>query len=130
MPRLKSIDDASATGDAKELLDTVRATYGTTPNMLRAMANSPALLKGYTELSNALANTLTRQLNERIAIAIAEQRRRPRSGKVRLRLRMSTLMDQGSAMSRAFARARWLTCPALDAQFRARCASDAAGAAW
>ena len=57
MPRLKPVDNASATSDAKELFDTIRATYGSTPDIVRAMANSPALLKGYVELSNALADT-------------------------------------------------------------------------
>jgi AhpD family alkylhydroperoxidase len=37
------------------------------------MANNPAVLKGWIELSGALAKTLPRKLGEQIAIAIAEQ---------------------------------------------------------
>jgi hypothetical protein len=64
------------------------------------------------------------------AITIAEQRRRPRSGKARLQLRMSTRMGQGSAISLALQDARWFTCPVLGARFRERCASNALGRAW
>jgi uncharacterized peroxidase-related enzyme len=44
-----------------------------TPNMMRTMATNPAVLKGYLELSGALGKTLTRKLNEQIAIAVAEE---------------------------------------------------------
>ena len=64
------------------------------------------------------------------AITIAEQRRRPRNGKVRLQLRISTRMGQASAISLALQEARWFTCPVSGARFRARCASNALGRAW
>src|SRR5215475_14347303 len=73
MPRLTPIDPATATGEAKRLLDGIQATFGRTPNSFRAMANSPAVLKGWIELNGALETTLTRKLGEQIAIAIAEQ---------------------------------------------------------
>ena len=73
MPRLTPIDPATATGEAKGLLDGIQAAFGTTPNSFRAMANNPAVLKGWIELSDALGTTLTRRLGEQIAIAIAEQ---------------------------------------------------------
>src|SRR5204863_9193593 len=73
MPRLTPIDPATATGEAKELLDGIQAAFGTTPNSFRAMANNPAVLKGWIELSSALGTTLARELGEQIAIAIAEQ---------------------------------------------------------
>src|SRR5262250_755247 len=73
MPRLTPIDPAIATGEAKELLDAIYAAFGSTPNSFRAMANSPAVLKGWIELSGALGTTLTRKLGEQIAVAIAEQ---------------------------------------------------------
>ena len=73
MPRLTPIDPATATGDAKELLDGIQAAFGRTPNSFRAMANNPAVLKGWTQLSGALAPTLPRKLSEQVAIAIAEQ---------------------------------------------------------
>jgi uncharacterized peroxidase-related enzyme len=73
MPRLTPIDPATATGEAKELLDGIQAAFGSTPNSFRAMANNPGVLKGWVELSGALGPTLPPELGEQIAIAIAEQ---------------------------------------------------------
>jgi len=73
MPRLTPLDPATATGEAKELLDGIQAAFGRTPNSFRAMANNPAVLKGWIELNGALGRTLTTKLREQIAIAIAEQ---------------------------------------------------------
>ena len=73
MPRLTPIDPTTATGQAKELLDGIQAALGVTPNMTRTMARNPAVLKGYIELNGALGKTLTRELNEQIAIAVAEE---------------------------------------------------------
>src|SRR5947208_15005190 len=75
MPRLTPIDPATATGEAKELLDGIQAAFGMTPNSFRAMANNPGVLKGWIELNRALGTTLPRKLGEQIAIAIAEQNR-------------------------------------------------------
>jgi len=73
MPRLTPIDPATATGEAKELLDAIQAAFGRTPNSFRVMAGNPAVLKGWIELNGALGKTLPRKLGEQIAIAIAEQ---------------------------------------------------------
>jgi len=64
------------------------------------------------------------------AIAIAEERRPPRSRKVRLLLRVSARMGQSSAPSRALQHSRWFTAPVTGARFRARCATGASGRAW
>jgi uncharacterized peroxidase-related enzyme len=72
LQRLPSTDPTTATGETRRLLDTVQATLGVTPNMTRTMATSPAVLKGWLELNGALGTTLTRGLNEQIAIAVAE----------------------------------------------------------
>lgn len=72
MPRLTPVDPASATGRTKELLERVEAAFGRASNMALAMAVNPAVLEGWIELNGALGPTLTRQLNQRIAIAIAE----------------------------------------------------------
>src|SRR6266511_3617329 len=71
MPRLTPVEPA--TGEAKELLDAVQAALGVTPNMTRTMARNPAVLKGWMELNGALGKTLTRALNEQIALAVAEE---------------------------------------------------------
>ncbi len=53
MTRLPTIDPATATGAAGELLARTHQTLGLTPNMTKVMANSPALLKGYLDLNAA-----------------------------------------------------------------------------
>jgi AhpD family alkylhydroperoxidase len=73
MARFLAVDPAQATGKAKELLDQVQAQLGITPNMMRTMANSPAVLQGYLSFSGALAGgELSVQLREQIALAVAE----------------------------------------------------------
>ena len=54
MARITQISPEAATGRAKELLDAVKGKLGLVPNMTRAMANAPAVLDGYLQLSGAL----------------------------------------------------------------------------
>jgi uncharacterized peroxidase-related enzyme len=75
MSRLPTIDPAHATGKVKDLLSAVQAKLGLTPNMTRVMANSPAVLEGYLNLSGALGNTLNAKLREQIALVVAEANR-------------------------------------------------------
>jgi uncharacterized peroxidase-related enzyme len=71
--RLPLIDPARASGQQKELLDAVRAKMGLVPNMTRALANSPAALRGYLDFSGALAGTsLSARQREQLALAVAE----------------------------------------------------------
>ena len=73
MTRLPTIDPATATGSAGELLARTHQTLGLTPNMTKVMANSPALLKGYLDLYAALAGgRLDAGVRERIAVTVAE----------------------------------------------------------
>jgi uncharacterized peroxidase-related enzyme len=73
MSNLPLIDPASATGAAAELLAAVQANLGITPNMTRAMANSPVVLKSYLEFSGALAaGALRPAVREQLALAIAQ----------------------------------------------------------
>ena len=55
MPRLTAVDPATATGEAKTLLDGVQKKLGMTPNVIRTIANSPAALKAYFGINEALA---------------------------------------------------------------------------
>ncbi|WP_455360267.1 carboxymuconolactone decarboxylase family protein [Streptomyces sp. SYSU K21746] len=67
------VEPATATGKAAELLADVQKTFGLTPNMTKVMANSPALLKGYLDLSGALVGgVLSAPVRERLAVATAE----------------------------------------------------------
>ncbi len=73
MSRLPQIDPTTATGEAGDLLTQVQATLGVTPNMTRAMANSPALLKSYLALLGALGSgVLSAGDRERLALSTAE----------------------------------------------------------
>src|SRR5215469_6257543 len=74
MSRLNAIQPDHATGKAKELLDGVYAKLKITPNMMKVMANSPAVLQGYLSFNGALAGgVLDAKLREQIALAMAEQ---------------------------------------------------------
>jgi uncharacterized peroxidase-related enzyme len=72
MPRITPIDPDTATGKAKEVLDTVQAAHGRTTNMTRTMARNPGVLEGWFAFHRALGKTLSRGMNEQIAIAVAE----------------------------------------------------------
>lgn len=73
MSRIKALEPAQTTGKARELLDAVQAKLGITPNMTRAMANSPAVLAAYLSFSGALAGgSLSAKLREQIALAVGQ----------------------------------------------------------
>jgi len=55
MPRLNAIDPATATGEAKALLDGVQKKLGAAPNLLRTLANAPSALKAYLGFGEALS---------------------------------------------------------------------------
>jgi len=76
MSALPLVEPAEATGEAAALLTQLRQNIGSVPNMAKAMANSPALLKGWMELSGALAGgVLPAAVQERISLATAEYNR-------------------------------------------------------
>jgi uncharacterized peroxidase-related enzyme len=63
----------AATGAAKPLLEAANKQLGSVPNLFRVVANSPAALEGYLNLSAALSKgTLPAATRERIALAVAE----------------------------------------------------------
>ncbi|MFO0892756.1 MAG: carboxymuconolactone decarboxylase family protein [Isosphaeraceae bacterium] len=73
MSRLPLVDPSQAKGQAAELFAAVKEKMGRVPNLMKAMANSPAVLEGYLGLSGALSHgTLDPQIRERIAIGTAE----------------------------------------------------------
>lgn len=72
MPRIQPIDHATATGQAKELLDGVKGAVGMVPNLYATFAQSPAVLEGYLGLSGALGKgVLSPALREQIALVVA-----------------------------------------------------------
>lgn len=73
MPRFNAVDPKDATGKAKELLDGVKSKIGMVPNLMRALANSPAALEGYLNFSGALSGgLLNAKLREQIALTVAD----------------------------------------------------------
>lgn len=73
MNRLNPIDPANAQAKTKAILDDVHKKLGVVPNMMRAMANSPAVLEGYLAFSGALnGSSIDTKTRERIALLTAE----------------------------------------------------------
>jgi uncharacterized peroxidase-related enzyme len=72
MPRVTPVDPVAAEGRTKELLETVEASLGATPNMTTTMAHS-SVLEGWLGLTGALHSGPIRAGDaERIALAVAE----------------------------------------------------------
>jgi uncharacterized peroxidase-related enzyme len=74
MSRLAAVDPATAEPAARELLDKVRRALGVTPNMMRGMAASPAVLDAYLSFAGALGKgRLTAGQREQIALVAAAE---------------------------------------------------------
>lgn len=72
MSRIPPIDPNTATGDAKQLLDSVQKKLGMTPNVIRTIANAPAALKAYLGINEALATgSFDAKTREAFALAVA-----------------------------------------------------------
>ncbi len=72
MARIEPLTIEAADPKAAELLANVKSNLGMVPNIFGTMANSPAVLEGYLSLSGSLGSaTLSAQLNEQIALAVA-----------------------------------------------------------
>lgn len=73
MVRIEPVNPEQSTGKAKELLDAVKGKLGMTPNMMKTMAQSPAVLDAYLSFSGALAGgALSGEIREQIALIAAE----------------------------------------------------------
>lgn len=73
MTRFALVDPAAAEGVAAELLASLTAGGREAGPMRRAMANAPALLRGYLGLTRALKRShIDRRISERIALAAQE----------------------------------------------------------
>lgn len=72
MTHIPLLDPATVTGRARTIMDGLAVRRGRVPHMIRALANSPAALAGYSGFHAALAGgVLSPGLRERIAIAVA-----------------------------------------------------------
>ncbi|GMU69960.1 MAG: carboxymuconolactone decarboxylase family protein [Steroidobacteraceae bacterium] len=76
MNRVPLIDRNATSPDRKALLDSIHGAFGMTPNMFRAVANSPAALKSMWGSFGALgAGVIPARLGEQIAVAVADRNR-------------------------------------------------------
>ena len=74
MARIEPIPMDEAEGKARELLDELVARGADPGPMVRAMANAPALLRGYLDLSRAMKRShIDRRVIERINLAVHER---------------------------------------------------------
>lgn len=74
MNRVSLIDRNTTSPERKQLLDEIHGAFGTTPNMFRAVANSPAALQSMWGAFGALGNgKIGAALGEQIAVAIADR---------------------------------------------------------
>ncbi|WNV87789.1 carboxymuconolactone decarboxylase family protein [Umezawaea sp. Da 62-37] len=72
MPRLTVVDPTTAEPQARALLGKVERALGVTPNMMKAMASSPAVLDAYLSFSGALSKgKLPSAVQEQIALVTA-----------------------------------------------------------
>lgn len=73
MARIQPVSYEQSTGKTKELLDAVKAKLGMTPNMMKTMVQSPAVLEAYLNFNDALAGgKLNAPIREQIALSSAE----------------------------------------------------------
>jgi uncharacterized peroxidase-related enzyme len=73
MSRLPALHPETATGQAQRLLKGVQSKLGFVPNIMRTMANSPAVLQGYLDFSTALSKgNLSPKFREQIALTVSE----------------------------------------------------------
>ncbi|WP_454674484.1 carboxymuconolactone decarboxylase family protein [Achromobacter pestifer] len=74
MTRVSLIDPAHTTADRAALLSHIHGAFGATPNMFKAVANSPAALKSMWGSFGALGGgVIPAKLGEQIAVAVADR---------------------------------------------------------
>lgn len=76
MTRLPLIDAADTTPERAAILGQIQGAFGATPNMFRAVANSPAALAAMWGAFGALGKgKLGARLGEQLAVAVAQENR-------------------------------------------------------
>lgn len=73
MPRIAAVEPDQASPEAQQILSEVNDKFGMIPNLARTLANSPAALKGYLALGEALeGSVLPAKLREQIALTVSQ----------------------------------------------------------
>lgn len=74
MTRVALIESNNTSTDRQALLNQIHAVFGATPNMFKAVANSPAALQSMWSAFGALGQgVLPARLGEQIAVAVADR---------------------------------------------------------
>lgn len=74
MPTIHPLKISDADGQTAATLEAVKAKLGVVPNLLATLANSPAALQGYLQLSETLgAGQLSARQREVVALATAQE---------------------------------------------------------
>ncbi len=72
--RVPLVDRTAATGSVRTVLDQIHGAFGATPNMFRAVANSPVALQSMWAAFGALGGgVIGAALGEQIAVAVANR---------------------------------------------------------
>lgn len=72
--RVSLLNTEDTNGVRRQVLDQIQSAFGATPNMFRAVANSPAALQSMWGAFGALGGgTLGAKLGEQIAVAVADR---------------------------------------------------------
>lgn len=72
MPRIPALNPATAEGEARDLMEAVRKNIGMVPNLMRTMANQPAVLNAYVQFGEALSKgAFDAKTREAIALTVA-----------------------------------------------------------
>lgn len=72
--RVPLVSTAEAPAASRPVLDAVQTAFGTTPNMFRAVANSPAALQAMWAFFGALGGgSIPAKVGEQIAVAVADR---------------------------------------------------------
>lgn len=74
MPRLKTISPEQAEGKTQELFQAAQKALGRVPNIFQGLGNSPAALKAYMSMDEALAGgNLTEAQRHVVYLAVSEK---------------------------------------------------------
>ena len=73
MPRIPTINIASASAEQQQILTGVKSAMGLVPNLIATLAQSPAAAQAYLAFSGALAKgSLPKKLQEQISLVVGE----------------------------------------------------------
>ena len=73
MPRLNVVDPKDESAPAHELLQQIQKKMGKVPGILKGLANSPAALKAYMAMGQALADAALTYIEQRVVYLVTSE---------------------------------------------------------